>query len=484
MAYKIIWSKLILILYMLRDFPEKSKEIVIDCRTEEGQIKFIELFGYFKFRRLARYYKTDILVFKNNNDIFVNKSLIETLFQNLNERTRRLVAAFLFIAFPKETLKDFSFTLKMNVKTIKKGIKELISNSILSKNKIRNDGSGRKTKDEEYMDFLETLEKIAQDHMAGDPMTTKKWIRHSLKYFKDRLQELGMKVSPPVIRKAFKKIDISLKSNKKSLNRTEDKRRESQFQHINATRSAFLAAHKPVISIDTKKKEPIGLFKTPGRQWKKEYTEVLDHDFPNLRDTLAVPFGIYDIGQNQGFVYVGTSHETSQFLVTNLVSWWQEIGQKLYPNAKELLINCDAGGANGSRRKGWKYELFKEFSEKFGIKITVCHYPPGASKYNPIERKLFSFISINWAGEPLESIDTLINLIQSTATKEGLSVKAFLNENDYPTGIKYTKEQMAEIKIRPFPINPQLNYTIFPDKTTFLHDVRFKLKTIYPSFIH
>ncbi len=194
--------------------------------------------------------------------------------------------------------------------------------------------------------------------------------------------------------------------------------------------------------------------------WKKVSTKVLDHDFANLRKAQAIPFGIYDIAKNKGYVYINTSHETSEFLVEMLVKWWEEKGKLFYPSAKNLLILCDTGGANGWRRKGWKYELFKQFSVKYGIKITVCHYPPGASKWNLIEHRLFSFISINWAGEPLESIEKMINLINSTKTKTGLIVEAFLDEKEYKTGIKYTKEQMAEIKQKPFILNPQLNYTI------------------------
>ncbi len=462
MAYRVIWTKLILLQYILWDFVEESIVSVIDCRTEEGQAKFIELFGYTKFKKLARHYKTDVLVYKNYSTIFVNKTIVSTLFQNLNERSRRLVAAFMFLAVSRQKLKDFASSLKIDPKTIRKGIKELVSNSVLIKNRIRRNGGGRKAKDVEYENFLKVLEELAEDHLACDPMTSKKWVRQSLEYYKTKLQELGVIVSIPTIRKYFKKIKISLKSNKKSLSSVEDKRRDEQFQQLNKYKNSFIKSGNPVISIDTKKKEPIGLFKMVGRLWKKPFTKVQDHDFANLRKALAIPFGIYDIAQNKGYVYVNTSHETSEFLVAMLVRWWEEKGETIYPNAKNLLILCDAGGANGWRRYGWKYELYKQFSVRFRIKVTVCHYSPGASKWNPIEHRLFSFISINWAGKPLESIEKMMNLINSTKTKKGLTVEAFLDGNDYKTGIKYTKEQMKEIKIKSFILNPKLNYTIFP----------------------
>ena len=350
----------------------------------------------------------------------------------------------------------------MDPKTIRKGIKELVSNSVLSKNRIRKNGGGRKSKNVEYPEFLANLESIAENQLAGDPMTLKRWVRNSLKYYKTKLNEIGVNASMPTIRKYFKKLKISLKSNKKALSSKEDKRRNSQIEQINKYKNFYISLNRPVISIDTKKKEPIGLFKNLGRLWRKTFFKVQDHDFPNLRKAQAIPFGIYDIAINKGYIYINTSHETSGFLVAMLVRWWEEKGKFLYPNAKDLLILCDAGGANGWRRKGWKYELYKQFSVRFGIEVTVCHYPPGASKWNPIEHRLFSFISINWAGEPLESIEKMVELINSTKTETGLTVEAFLDDTEYKTGMKYTKEQMAEIKVKSFILNPQLNYTILP----------------------
>lgn len=462
MAYRILWTKVVLVQYILWDFVNKVSETVIDCRTEEGQLKYIELFGYVKFRKLARYYKTDVLVYKNFNAISVNKNLVTTLFQNLNERSRRLVAAFLFLAVSKQKIKDFASSIKIDPKTIRKGIKELVTNSVLSKNRVRKNGGGRKSKIDEYPGFLENLGNIAEDQLAGDPMTSKRWVRNSLKYYKAKLKEIGVNASMPTIRKYFKKLKISLKSNKKALSSKEDKRRSSQIDQLNRYKNFYISLNRPVISIDTKKKEPIGLFKNLGRLWKKAYTLVHDHDFANLWKAKAIPFGIYDIANNKGYVYINTSHETSEFLVASLVRWWEEKGKFFYPNAKDLLILSDAGGANGYRRRGWKYELYKQFSVRFGIEITVCHYPPGASKWNPIEHRLFSFISINWAGEPLKSIEKMFNFINSTKTETGLAVEAFLDEKEYKTGMKYTQEQMDEIKIKPFILNPKLNYTILP----------------------
>jgi hypothetical protein len=223
-----------------------------------------------------------------------------------------------------------------------------------------------------------------------------------------------------------------------------------------------LKSGNPVISIDTKKKEKISLFKNAGKIWKKVAKRVLDHDFKTKSTVTITPFGIYDVKYNRGYVYCNDSYETSEYLVDMITKWWDEIGKILYVNKKKLLILCDAGGANGYRRKGWKYELQERLASKFQLDVTICHYPPGASKWNPIEHKLFSYISINWVGIPLDSIDTMLNLIRNTRTKTGLTIESFLIGKSYEKGKKYSDEDMERINIEHWSVVPDLSYTIYP----------------------
>lgn len=462
MAYRIIWSNIIVIQYILLDFITKKPLETIDCRTQEGQQRYIDLFGRKKFnRKIKEKYNNDLTMYYSCH-VVLSKQLIRELFQQLNERSRRLVGAFLILSLTVR--KKFSLTsfIGIDTKTLQKGIKELNNSFIFDKKRIRKIGGGRKTKEQMYPGFSNTLESLTEDHLAGDPMNDKRWVRKSLQHFKKQLQLKGIKASLPTIRKYLRKRKIFLKSNDKSLNLQQHKDRDRQFQQINRFKKAFIKAGRPVISIDTKKKEKIGLFKSVGRLWKKLARKVLDHDFPFLAESTIVPFGIYDLKQNKGYVYCGTSYETSQFIVEMIIKWWSEIGQKFYPHQTNLLILCDAGGANGYRRHGWKYELQNQLAAVFGIKITVCHYPSGASKWNPIEHQLFSFISINWAGEPLTSIEKMLNFINTTTTKTGLVVQGVLVKKTYKKGIKYTSDQMKSLPIKTMQILPKWNYTLLP----------------------
>jgi len=234
--------------------------------------------------------------------------------------------------------------------------------------------------------------------------------------------------------------------------------REEQFEYLNKLKQFFLDLGKPIISADTKKKEHIGNFKNNGKVWCEEPIEVLDHDFPNLGIGKLVPYGIYDLKRNNGHVYCGTTYDTSEFAVDCICKWWKEYGQEQFPNAAELLILVDSGGSNGYRCRGWKWELQTKLADRFGLNVHVCHYPTGASKYNPIERKMFSFISKNWAGEPLTSYEKALGFISSTRTEGGLEVSVTLIEKEYKKGIKVTNEQMESLNIKHAKICPKWNY--------------------------
>jgi len=440
---------------------EKSLERV-DCRTKEGQRRYIELYGLKKFRMMIKQYGDDSDILEFRSEMIFSKSILLSLFENLNERSKRLVAAFLSLSLTARNKIRISKFLLIDPKTLQKGAKELLSNHKLRKNRIRRDGGGRNTLEQKYEGFNDLLSNLVDDHVAGDPMNLRKWVRKSLCYFKIELEKMGISVSSASIRRYFKKMKISLKSNSKTLNNQKHEDRDLQFQQINRIKNGFLKSGNPVISVDAKKKEQIGLFKSNGRNWKKDAKKVLDHDFKVDSIATVIPYGIYNLQSNQGYIYCNTSSETSELAAEMIVKWWDEIGQYQYPDKNKLLILSDSGGSNGYSRWGWKCELQDKLASKFDIQITICHYPPGASKWNPIEHRLFSYISINWAGEPLESVEKMLNLIQSTTTQTGLTVEAILTERVYKTKKKYTNREKELLNIRLWPILPKWNYTLVP----------------------
>jgi hypothetical protein len=462
MAYRIIFKDKILRQYIIFDFIHKFTIKTVDCTTEEGQQEFCKLFSFRKLVALNKLYNTQLLILKFKKEITIHKSHLNTLFENFDERAKRLFAGFLSLTFQSINKNELASICCLSSKTILKGEREILMGSCLSKKRIRASGGGRKTKIQEYDNFLTKLNSLTEDHIAGDPINSRKWVRRSLTYFKIELEKENIKASRSTIRKYFKSLKISLKVNKKSIATKQFQDRDKQFRQINRFKKSFLKSGNPVISIDTKKKEQLGLFRVPGMSWKKDPVSVYDHDFRNLATGYIIPFGIYDLKENCADIYCGTSSETSKFIVEMILHWWEEIGQFLYPSKNKLLILSDAGGANSYRRYGWKIELQNQFSSKFGIQITVCHYPPGCSKWNPIEHKVFSFISINWSGRVLDSVETALNLINSTKTKSGLTVRSHYFEKKYEKGVKYTEDQKRQINIQHTLNLPLLTYTIFP----------------------
>ena len=347
-------------------------------------------------------------------------------------------------------------------KTIRKGIRELEAEALYEPGgRIRRKGGGRRR----ATDKDETLRADLEDLLEpkGDRPRLVRWTTKAMSKLKEALKSQGHTMGETAIRELLKEMGFSLKANKKTIEGTAHVDRDAQFQQINRTGKAFEAASKPMISVDCKKKELIGTFKNNGREWqaKGQDTTVNVYDYRSIADGKAIPYGIYDLVHNKGFVNVGIDHETAEFAVESIRRWWQNRGKQLYPTSKELLIIADGGGSNGARNRLWKMQL-QQFATQSGLSITVCHLPPATSKWNKIEHRLFSYISINWRGKPLTSFETVIELISHTTTKQGLTVTAVKDSNSYPTGIKVSDEDLATLNIKREPFHGDWNYTIQP----------------------
>jgi hypothetical protein len=319
------------------------------------------------------------------------------------------------------------------------------------------------------------IEKLMEYETAGDPVNGLKWTRKTTKKLANELKVLGIKaINRTTVGRLLKDLDYSLRVNhkKKALGakKTPEAReqRNQQFEYINAVRTQFADQGNPIISVDSKKREMVGDFKNNGVAWRKKAFEVSDHDFRQYAEGIAINFGIYDVQLNSGFMFVGIDHDTPAFAVDSIVKWWKQYGLKQYPGRKELLITADAGGSNGYRVRAWKYELQRKLCDPYGLFVTVCHYPPGASKWNPIEHRLFSPISNNWSGVPLNSYETILKYIRTTKTMPkngpGLKVKAKLVRKKYQHGQKVSDDQMSQLQLKKHDTLPQWNYTLSPRK--------------------
>jgi hypothetical protein len=298
---------------------------------------------------------------------------------------------------------------------------------------------------------------------AGDPMSAQKWVRSSLRELSCKLEGAGHPVSPPTVARLLDKLGYALHLNAKKVEANSSHAdRGEQFEYIAAQREAFGAAGLPIISVDTKKKELIGNFKNGGRAWSKEAEAVNVHDFLQHALGRAVPYGIYDLTSNRGTVYVGASGDTAQFAVDAIARWWEAEGRASFPGARELLILADGGGSNGWLPRAWKQQLQAQLCDGLGLVVTVCHYPTGCSKWNPIEHRLFGPISVNWAGKPLRTWEAMLALIQGTRTSTGLEVSAFLQDGQYKTGQKVSDAEMKTLNLERHAICPNWNYTIRP----------------------
>jgi len=306
------------------------------------------------------------------------------------------------------------------------------------------------------------LSELVEPETAGNPMSDEKWLRSSLRHLSERLQASGHRACPKTVGRLLKGMDYSLKANVKRQAGAQHPDRNTQFEYIEAQKQLFLSNGWPVISIDAKKKELIGNFKNPGQSWCLKAEYVNDHDFKLDALGRAVPYGIYVLNHNRGYVYVGKSADTAEFVVDVLASWWREIGQFDFPGAPPILILCDCGGSNGYRLRLWKVQLQEQLADRLRLNVTVCHFPTGASKWNPIEHRLFGPISINWAGQPLRTFETMLACIRGTTTQTGLQVSAFLVEQIYTKGRRITQEVMESLNLERHAICPNWNYTIRP----------------------
>jgi hypothetical protein len=303
---------------------------------------------------------------------------------------------------------------------------------------------------------------MTANETAGDPSSDRRWIRSSLRSLSQRLGDAEHPASPPTVSRLLKDLEYSLKANVKQKAGKEHPDRNKQFEYIEAQTEAFRAAGWPIISVDAKKKELIGDFKNDGRAWCQQPEYVNVYDFRQDALGRAVPYGIYDIKHNRGHVYVGTSADTPQFAVDCIATWWQDEGSAVFPANSPMLILADAGGSNSCRSRVWKHQLQQQLSDQFGLTVTVCHYPTGCSKWNPVEHRLFSYISINWAGKPLRSFDTMLAYIRGTTTTTGLTVKASLLEGAYETGQGVPDTEMDKLNVERHTVCPNWNYTIRP----------------------
>lgn len=297
---------------------------------------------------------------------------------------------------------------------------------------------------------------------GGEPMSGKKWVRSSLRRLSDALGELGLKVGYVTVGRLLEDLGYSLKANRKELTGPPHPDRDRQFRYLHRVKRLFMEAGRPVISVDTKKKELIGNFKNPGQRWCRKADAVNVHDFRQDSIGRAVPYGIYDLKHNLGYVAVGTSADTSAFAVDAIAWWWELEDRPAFADETKLLILSDAGGSDGCRFRLWKKQLQEQLADRLGIEVMVCHYPTGASKWNPVEHRLFSYISLNWAGQPLRSFKAMLGYIRSTTTETGLKVKAILWDREYEKGIKVSDEEMAALSLHRRRVCPKWNYIIKP----------------------
>ena len=386
-------------------------------------------------------------------------------FHDLNESQRRWLAGAVAIEEGWGGIARVQDLTGLSAPTIIKGMREVRSRrKLTSEDRVRSMGAGRKLIEEEDPAVLETLKRVVDDGAAGDPMSPLRWIHKSTRTVAKEVTRLGHPISHVTAGRLLSVLGYSLQVNAKSKEGRAPETREAQFRYINSQVEKFQRVKNPVLSIDAKKKEKVGRFKNAGRTYrpKGKPIKVNVYDYPDLAEGVAIPYGAYDMTRNHGFVNVGMTYETAEFAVQSLRWWWRRIGRRCYAKATGWLVCADGGGSNGSRRRGWKYYL-QELTDELQIPVTVCHYPPGTSKWNKIEHRLFSFISLNWQGIPLDDYATVVSLIGATKTKEGLRVDARLDRRSYELRQKFSKTDMEKVKTRPHKQHPEWNYTILPE---------------------
>lgn len=388
------------------------------------------------------------------------KRKYETISPCLNEKGHRLWAAAEALSYDYGGISLVSRATGLSRTTIHQGIKE-IQDSLPTSKTARKSGGGRKKKSTKQPDLIKALDDLVEPTAKGDPMVPLRWTSKSTRNLADDLKAKGYVVGHVTVATLLHELDYSLQVNKKTLEKSSHADRDAQFHYINDSIISMHRRNQPTISVDTKKKEIIGAYKNNGQELckKGQPIKVNTHDFPDHRLGKVVPYGVYDIGKNKGWVSVGISSDTAEFAVNTIRTWWYKQGKECYPKSQELLITADCGGSNGYRVKLWKFELQK-FADETGLNINVRHFPPGTSKWNKIEHRLFSYISKNWRGKPLLTRETVVNLIANTKTKKGLEIMAVLDENEYQSGREVSERELALLSIHGDVFHPEWNYTI------------------------
>jgi transposase len=386
---------------------------------------------------------------------------LASLLPALDERQRRLALATEARSWGYGGISEVHRATGISMPTIRRGVRELDTEGDgLSRGRVRVPGGGRKKAEDANPELMDCLDSLIEPGTRGDPESPLRWTTKSTRNLAKEATEQGFETSHTAVRHVLRRMGYSLQGTRKTLEGKQHPDRDAQFRYINGLAEDFLTAGDPVISVDTKKKELVGRYTQAGREWRESGNpvEVSTYDFPDPNGK-AIPYGVYDIVDDSAWVSVGIDHDTSVFAVATIEAWWREMGNKKYPNATRLLITADGGGSNGSRPWLWKYELAR-LAKTTGLDIVVCHYPPGTSKWNKIEHRLFSRISLNWRGRPLETFQTVVNLIANTTTTTGLTVRCELDTSLYPTKIKLTKQQKESIPLTRHEFHGEWNYTI------------------------
>ncbi len=390
------------------------------------------------------------------------KQRYAALSPHLDERKRRLMVASETVALGPRSLAAVSRATGLARTTIARGVKELHQPDEMAEERVRRLGAGRKRAVDKDPTLRGDLERLVEPGSRGDPESPLRWTCKSTRTLAAHLTEMGHQIGPSLVRRLLHEMGYSLQANRKVLEGSSHPDRTEQFEHINATSIEHLAAGEPVISVDTKKKELVGPFKNGGKELRPKGNPepVRVHDFITELGR-ANPYGVYDVAQNAGWVSVGIDHDTAAFAVESIRRWWTMMGAAVYPSATKLLVTADGGGSNGYRVRLWKFELQK-LADETGLELTVCHFPPGTSKWNKIEHRLFSFISQNWRGKPLISYQVIVDLIAATTTTKGLTVRSALDENTYEKGRTVSDADMATVNVTPDIFHGEWNYTIRP----------------------
>lgn len=383
----------------------------------------------------------------------------------LDERSRRLLVAAESQVIGRSGITTVSKATGVSRRVIRRGITELKEPAVLPVGRVRRPGGGRKKAIDQDPALKRDLQELLESTTRGDPEAPLRWTCKSVRNLTAELQQQEHSVSHQVVADLLHELGYSLQANRKTREGASHPDRNAQFEHLNAKVKRYLGSKDPVISVDTKKKELVGNFKNGGRELrpKGDPEKVRVHDFLDKELGRATPYGIYDIGRNAGWVSVGVDHDTAEFAVESIRRWWRQMGLQTYPRARRLLITADSGGSNGARLRLWKVEL-QRLANETGLRIAVSHFPPGTSKWNKIEHRLFSFISQNWRGKPLISLEVIVNLIAATTTSKGLRVHSELDPRSYPSGIKVSDAELAQVHLQRDKFHGDWNYQIIPRK--------------------